>query len=111
MDRITKRKQLVKEIMQEVYDYFPEVDAVRTELICDDTAGHYEIMQVGWLNRRRIHGIVVHVDVTEDRIYVEHNGTDIDVVEMIQKEGVPDSEIVLGWHPPHLREYTEFALA
>ena len=40
MDRITKRKQLVKEIMQEVYDYFPEVDAVRTELICDDTAGH-----------------------------------------------------------------------
>ncbi len=111
MDRLTERKRLVKKIMQEVYEYFPEENTVRTEFISDDTAGHYEIMQVGWAYGRRIHGTVVHVDVTESRVLVEHNGTDIDVVEMIQKAGIPDSEIVLGWHPPHMRQYTEFALA
>ncbi len=111
MDQIEERKQMVKQILKEVYEYFPEEQAVRTELVCDDAAAHYEIMQVGWAHGRRVHGGVVHIDVRPDRIYVEHNGTDIDVVEMIQKAGVPDNEIVLGWHPPHMRQYTEFALA
>ena len=111
MDRVEERKQLIKRILQEVYEYFSEVKDVRIEFVCDDTLGHYAIIQVGRLQGRRIHCTVAHVDVTENRVYVECNRTDIDVVEMIQKAGVPDSEIVLGWHPPHLREYTEFALA
>ena len=77
----------------------------------DDVTGHYLIMEIGWSQRNRIHGILIHVDVIDGKIHVEHDGMSAGIVNMLLDKGVPKTDIVLGWHAPSLRHYTPYALA
>ena len=111
MDRTEHFRELIKKSLQEIYEYLPEEEGIRNELILDDINHHYELLQIGWEGPRRIHGSVVHCDIRDGKIYLEHNGTDFDIVEDWLDEGVKKSEIVLGSNPPYLRQHTKFALA
>ena len=36
---------------------------------------HYEVMHVGWDGPRRIHGSVVHIDIVDDKVWIQYDGT------------------------------------
>ena len=38
-------------------------------------------------------------------------GLIVGVVDALVKAGIPEEEIVLGFHPPDARQHTEFAVA
>ena len=111
MDRVEEYVQIVKRVIQEVADYVPEEEGVRKEIIFDDASGHYQLLQTGWKNRRRVHGTLVHIDVRGDKVWVEHDGTNLEIVQDLLDAGIPQEQIVLGFHAPALRQFTEFALA
>jgi ketopantoate reductase len=111
MDRMTEYKQFVREILTEIYDEMPKEEGVRAELTFDDERGHYYIVEAGWSGKHRILGIVVHCTVLDGKIYVEHDGVSIGIVAMLMERGVPPTNLVLGFHPPNLRHYTQFALS
>ena len=114
MDRVARYKELVKEVVREILaemaTFTPEA-GVRTEVSMDDAAGHYQITQFGWSGRNRIHGMILHCDVRDGKIYLEHDGTSFEVVDMLIARGVPPGDMVLGWQPPNLRHLTPFAVA
>ncbi len=109
MDRIAKYQALVREVFQEILAEIPEEPGIRTEAIYDDALGHYEIMQIGWDGDQRVHGSLAHCDVKEGKIYVEHDGTSYGIADFLLGHGVPAEDIVLGFHHPSLRPYTQFA--
>ena len=111
MDRIALYRETIKAIFAEIVDWLPEEPTVRTEVILDDSRGHYEISQIGWDDYRRVHGSLMHVDIRDEKIWVEHNGTDIDIVQQMLEAGIPKERIVLGFQPPELRRRTDFAVA
>ncbi len=111
MDRIDRYRALIRQALCAVAAEIPKIQDIRTEMVCNDEQGHYELLQVGWLNNSRIHGILVHCDILNDKIYIEHNGTDMDIAEIFLAGGVPHSDIVLAFKHPTIRKYTEFALA
>ncbi len=111
MDRLTTYKALVKQIICSLAKDVPYIEGVRTELVIDDVKGHYELLEVGWQDTRRVHGLVIHCDIMNDKIYVEHDGTSEGVVDMLLEKGVPHKDIVVGFHAPDLRKYTPFAQA
>lgn len=111
MDRLEKYRELIRQAICLIASEVPPEDNIRTEMVCDDVQGHYELIQIGWNGASRIHGILFHCDIYNDKIYLEHNGTDIDIPGMFLDAGIPASEIVLGFHHPPIRHYTEFALA
>ena len=111
MDRIANYREIVKRVIREVADYVPVQEGIRTEMILDDENGHYQLLEVGWKNKRRIHGTLVHIDIRDDKVWVEHDGTDLEIVQDLLDAGIPPQEIVLGFHPPYHRKYTEFAVA
>ena len=111
MDRVERYRELVKQALEEIAEEVPEDKNVRTELIFDENRDHYEVMQVGWDGQYRVHGTLVHCDIVDGKIHIEHNGTYIDIAEFFVKNGVPHDQIVLGFNPPELRQYTEFAVA
>ncbi|MEL7068326.1 MAG: element excision factor XisI family protein [Cyanobacteria bacterium J06581_3] len=44
---------------------------IESQLICDDTNDHYQIMRTGWKgNSDRIHYCSVHVDIKDGKIWV-----------------------------------------
>jgi ketopantoate reductase len=111
MDRIDTYRTIIKRVIQEVADFAPTEEGVRKEIILDDANGHYQLLEVGWKNRRRIHGTLVHIDIHDGKVWVEHDGTDLVIVRDLLDAGIPKEDIVLGWHPPSHRKYTEFATA
>jgi hypothetical protein len=54
---------------------------------------------------------VLHFELKNGKIWIEWNGTEIDVAEALMKMGVAQKDIVIGFHPPYLRQYTEYAIA
>ncbi len=109
MDRIETYREIVKRVIREVADYAPTEEGVRKEVILDDSNGHYQLLDVGWKHRRRIHGTLVHIDIHDGKVWVEHDGTDLEIVQDLLDAGIPEDQIVLGFHPPAHRKYTPFA--
>jgi len=113
MDKIKKRKQLVKEISSKYAD-FKELNRTESEIqmVFDAQRGHYYLMDIGWQDMERIHSCLLHLDVKADgKIWVQKDFTEQGIVTVLLEEKVPKQDIVLGFHSPFKRTYTDFAKA
>jgi hypothetical protein len=43
--------------------------------------------------------------------WIQHNSTDVDLAEELLELGVPQEDIVLGFQPVYLRQYTDYAVS
>lgn len=90
----------------------PSDKNVETQLIMDDERGHYLLFSVGWeSNDYREHSVFVHIDVKPSgKVWIQHDGTDLKIALLLADEGIPKSDIVLGFRAPFRRKATpEFA--
>ena len=55
--------------------------------------------------------IVVYVHLENGKIWVEEDWTDEEVADDLVEAGIAKAAIVLGFKPPELRQFTEFAVA
>lgn len=111
MDTIAAYRELVKQAFQNIAEEIPEEPNILTEVILDDARSHYEILQTGWEGNRRVHGSLAHCDIRNGKIYGEHDGTDFGIADFLVENGVSNTEIVLGYKHPDIRQYTAFAVA
>lgn len=86
-------------------------DNLESLLILDDEHGHYAWLTLGWQGYERISAPTMLVRVRQGKIYVEEDWTNLGLVDDLLAEGVPKSDIVLAFHHPAEREFTEFAAA
>jgi hypothetical protein len=50
------------------------------------------------------------VDIRNGKIWIQHDGTEEGIANRLIASGVPKEDIVLGFHSPFMRQYTEFAV-
>jgi len=67
-------------------------------------------MQTGWNGDRRVHGSIIHIDIRDGKVWIEHNGTDARLGEELVAAGIPRNDIVLGFQPEELRSLTCFGV-
>jgi len=84
---------------------------VETLFLCDMDAGQFQLMNLGWQGKNRICSITLLVRVKNDKIWIEEDWTEDGLASRLMALGVPREEIVLAFHPPHLRPMTDFAVA
>jgi hypothetical protein len=53
---------------------------------------------------------LIHIDIKEDKIWIQHDGTESGVANELVELGIPQSKIVLGYHDPNSRQFTDFAV-
>jgi hypothetical protein len=111
MDTLANYQEIVCSLILEYASYKPFHGEIETEVIIDREKGHYEVLHVGWDGARRVHGILIHIDIIGDKIWIQHDGTSPGIAEELIEAGIPHEAIVLGFHPEHLRQYTGFATA
>jgi hypothetical protein len=111
MDKVEQYQTYVQELLKE-YVHFSDSDEdkVEAELIFDTVRHHYQVVNVGWHNEHRIYGCVLHIDIQDGKIWIQHNGTEIGIASELVTKGVPKQDIVLGFHSPYKRQFTEFAV-
>jgi hypothetical protein len=84
-------------------------NGTETQLIFDTERHHYQVLNIGWKEQKRIYGVIVHVDLKEDKIWVQRDGTEIGIANQLIAAGVPKQDIILGFYAPYKRSLTEFA--
>ena len=110
MDNATRYRDLVTRLLKDyaaLSRHDPDVEATA---IIDTETDNYQVMIVGWSNSRRIYGPVLHLRIRNGKIWVEHNGTEMDIGQRLVEAGVPRSDIVLGFQSPRTREFTDYAV-
>lgn len=110
MDQLTRYRAIVRRLIEEYASHKPAYGDIRTEAVIDAERDHYEVMQVGWLGGRRIHGSIIHIDLRDGKVWIEYNGTDARIGEELVAAGIPRSDVVLGFQPPEVRPHTNFGV-
>ncbi|MEZ4734234.1 MAG: XisI protein [Caldilineaceae bacterium] len=79
------------------------------EAVADRVHDHYEVM-MGWDNHERVHASIIHIDIINNKVWIQHDATDVGIANELVARGVPKEDIVLAFHPPYKRPYTGFAV-
>jgi XisI protein len=112
MDKLAKYRNLIKELL---INYATPVSEnpkeLEDQLIFDTEHDHYQLLSVGWHNKKRVYFCLLHLDLKNNKIWLQENSTDYDIVEELIKRGVPHSDVVLGFIPVEARPYMDFAVA
>ncbi len=110
MDKIAHYREIVSQLMRQRALHQPaNVDAQVSPMV-DTLYDHYGVIMVGWNNDERMQGLVIHLDIIDGKIWVQYDGTYPGVVDDLLEAGIPKEDIVLGFHPPEVRPYTDFAV-
>ncbi len=83
---------------------------VEIQTVFDTENDHYQLVSVGWLKNHRVYGCVLHLDIKGEKVWIQHNGTEIPIAEELVSLGIPKDHIVIGFHSPQMRLLTEYAV-
>ncbi|MGB6296056.1 MAG: XisI protein [Rivularia sp. (in: cyanobacteria)] len=110
MEKLERYRTYIKELLSNYASLSPSDGEAKTELVFDTERDHYQVVHTGWKNRQPMYGCVLHLDIKGEKIWIHHDGTEIDIASKLVELGVPKSDIVLAFHEPLVRQYTGFAV-
>jgi hypothetical protein len=113
MDKLERYREIIKNLLTKYHNLSQHsiCDDVEGLLAFDEERDQYLWFQTGWHQQKRIRGITVHIRIKNEKVWVEEDWTDLGVVDDLLANGIPSTEIVLGFQPPDVRQHTEFAIA
>ena len=111
MDSLDRYRQIIEDALSYFvgikYANAPEID---NHPLFDRTHDHYAIVSTGWMpNERSGHGCLLHLQIKNGKIWIHRDGTEDGIADDLLAAGVPYGDIVLAFHRPEIRPYTEFA--
>jgi hypothetical protein len=109
MEKLTQYRQIVRELLTaHASTNEPNIEC---QLIFDTEHDHYQLLDLGWQELNRIYVCYIHLDIKDEKIWIQHNMTEADLGQELVEKGVPSSDIILGLHPPYKRPYTHYGVA
>lgn len=86
----------------------PNAREYEVQTIFDRERDHYQLLYVGWRGNKRDFGCILHLDIKQGKIWIQHDGTEIGIANQLVEMGVPKQDIVLAFHEPEIRQFTDF---
>lgn len=111
MANLAQYREIIQKLLQNYAAFSYGDREVDTELILDTTRDHYQLVHVGWQNDRRVYGCILHLDIKDGKIWLQHNGTENDIAAELVEMGISKNDIVVGFHSPFKRQFTEYAVS
>ena len=103
MEKVERYRTYIKDLLTDYVKLSKSDGEAETELIFDLERDHYQVVHVGWQNRRPVYGCVLHLDIKGEKIWIHYDGTEIGIANELVDLGVPKSDIVLAFHEPLIR--------
>ncbi len=110
MDTLENYRKIIQQVLIEYTKIPYAYGQIEIKMIIDRNSDHYLIMNMGWENKKRIHGCLVQVDIINSKIWIQRDGTEHGLANELVNAGIPKDHIVLGFHPTEIRQYTEYAV-
>ncbi|MBI2808931.1 MAG: XisI protein [Planctomycetes bacterium] len=109
MDPLNSTRDLVEKVLRS-HVYPDRLEKIETQTVFDRTNDHYLILHVGWGKQRRIHGVLAHIDLVGDKLWIQTDGTEVGLANELVEAGISPQQIVLGFRIPEIRKHTGFAV-
>ncbi|MBI3912872.1 MAG: XisI protein [Chloroflexi bacterium] len=109
MDTLDPYRQIAQNVLKEYVRIQYAYGNIENEAVFDRESDHYMVVSVGWQDVKRIHGCLIHLDIINGKVWIQRDGTEHGIARELEKAGIPKDHIVLGFHLPDVRQYTEFA--
>jgi hypothetical protein len=110
VDKLTQYRQIVRQILTTYADIQPSYGEIKRQTIFDIDQDHYQVVNEGWENERRVYGCLIHIDIQNGKIWIQYDGTEKGVANDLLEADVPKQDIVLAYQSTYLRKLTEFAV-
>jgi XisI protein len=109
MDKLERYRSLIQKILEEYQQLGSNNSDVESVLLLDPKSQQYLLMKIGWHQDNRINCNVIHVRLKDEKFWIEEDRTEDGIATDLLQAGVSREDIVLAFHPPRLRQFTEFA--
>jgi hypothetical protein len=113
MDRIAQYRQVIEKALTETWEYVKSGSGLEVEyqLLFDREHDNYALIVSGFGKAKRIHHFLVHLQIKNGKIWLQADNTDFEIAKDLERAGIRKDEIVLGFHQPKVRPYTDYAAA
>jgi len=110
MDKIEKYREYIQKLIIDYAESDLSDEQVDVQLVFDTVRDHYQWLNVGWIELKRVYRCVMHFDIKNAKIWLQENLTEENPAEDLIAMGVPREDIILGLHPPYKRKYTGYGV-
>jgi XisI protein len=110
MDQLDHYRQQIQLVLERHRELDPKSEGVETYTVFDTQNDHYQVMSVGWQDGDRIYGCLIHVDIKDGKIWIQYDGTEYSIANELIDLRIPKQAIVIAYHAPYARHFTEFAV-
>ncbi|MGF1496681.1 MAG: XisI protein [Elainellaceae cyanobacterium] len=111
MDKVSRYRKIVQDILMSHSQIQPAYGEIEMDVLFDQERDRYQVLRTGWLQKRRVYGVLIHIDIRGEKIWVQYDGTEVGVANELVDCGIPKQDIVLAYHSPFMRQYDGFAVS
>jgi hypothetical protein len=104
-------RDLIERILTEETRVPVSYGEVALYTVFDRAQDHDVLMAVGWNGRPRVHAPLLHVDIIDGKLWVQHDGTERGIARDLEAGGVPKDRIVLAFQHISRRQFGDYAAA
>jgi hypothetical protein len=114
MDRKLKSYRM---LTQQILQSYAEIanrshkNGIESFTAFDEKQDHYLLHTIGWRNVERIWNTTAYVRIRGNKLWIEIDWTERGIATDLLAAGVPKEDIILAFHHPSVRPYTEFEVA
>lgn len=113
MDKLGEYRSIVKKVLKDYVSWIEQATLQNQETIYvfDEAQDYYLLLNVTWAQYRCVRSAQAFVRLRDGKIWIEEDWTEEGIATPLLAAGVPSEDIVLGFQPPEMRQFTEFAVA
>jgi hypothetical protein len=113
MDTLNKTalKQAAIKVIQDYLEFLGNDPESEIELVIDETRDRYLLIETGWHQNRRIYGTLIHIDIINEKIWIQQDGTEEGIANELVNLGISPQQIVLAYKTLERRKITDFAVS
>lgn len=110
MDSIAIYQRHIRAVLEEYAQLsYANID-LEAQIVMDTKRHHYSLLRFGWSGKERIFSVVFHLDIKDEKIWIQEDHSEIGIATLLVERGIPKSQIVLAYLTSESRKYTEFAV-
>lgn len=111
MDPLSSYRDAVERVLTP-YTRIPYAHGeLRCEALFDREHDRYALVTLGWDAGKRVHFLLVHIDILGGKVWIEKDNTEDGVAPELVRAGIPQAHIVLAFRSPEARKHTDYAVA
>jgi hypothetical protein len=110
MNSLSGSFRVIEKVLKDYADFLGSDDQVQIECVFDREQGHYLLVEVGWEDHHRIYSTLIHIDVIDQKLWIQQDSTEEGVTEELLAGGIAPDQIVLAFQSSQLPKNAQPAL-